>query len=556
MNKINETKAYLLSVPLENDYKHTLYFNNAEEQENYFKGRKVAQYDDFNFQRKDEPIRVPEIDSMGLVTDYAYLINSGVNYVMYKNAAHENKWIYAFITDIRYISEGVVEIEIETDVIQTYFFKYTVKPSFVEREHVSDDTVGKHTIEEGLETGEYVTNKHSSDDNLNKLHIVWGTTVNSNGNNVQGNLYNGVYSGLKYYSLAQADFESVNSVLKLYDNMGKADAIQCIFMAPKFLIEDEDGTAGVQGTNTEKSYIKTFYKSYDLDGYSPHNNKLKCFPFNYLMVSNNNGNAAVYPYEYFDEKEGEGQVYFEVAGALTPGCSIRAIPMYYKGVDKNHEEGLNLGKYPICNWNSDVYINWLTQNSINVGGVQIDSDQMAIGSAAMGSLMQIMGGMGLMATGSGAIAGGSMIASGIGGGITGISNAVMQQKQHQMMPPQAKGNTNCGDVITAQKANTFHFYEMSIKQEFAMIIDRYFDMFGYKVNMIKRPNKCHRSRYWYTKTIDVNIDGKIPNKDIQIIKNCYNNGITFWRNPDEIQKYNLDNEIAFTDGAIKDDDRG
>jgi hypothetical protein len=85
---------------------------------------------------------------------------------------------------------------------------------------------------------------------------------------------------------------------------------------------------------------------------------------------------------------------------------------------------------------------------------------------------------------------------------------------------------------------------MSIKQEYAKIIDKYFDMFGYKVNMVKTPNKAHRSRWWYTKTIDVNIDGAIPNDDMQMIKNAYNNGITYWRNPSNFMNYSVSNGIV------------
>jgi hypothetical protein len=70
---------------------------------------------------------------------------------------------------------------------------------------------------------------------------------------------------------------------------------------------------------------------------------------------------------------------------------------------------------------------------------------------------------------------------------------------------------------------------MSIKSEYAKIIDNYFDMFGYKVCRVKEPNTNHRAKYWYTKTIDANIDGGVPGKDLQKIKEAYNNGITFWR---------------------------
>ena len=85
-----------------------------------------------------------------------------------------------------------------------------------------------------------------------------------------------------------------------------------------------------------------------------------------------------------------------------------------------------------------------------------------------------------------------------------------------------------------------------------VVIDKYFDMFGYKVNRVKLPNKAHRGRWWYTKTIDVNIDGAIPNDDLNKIKDVYNKGITFWRNSDEIQNYSLSNGIAISDNAVTD----
>ena len=112
-----------------------------------------------------------------------------------------------------------------------------------------------------------------------------------------------------------------------------------------------------------------------------------------------------------------------------------------------------------------------------------------------------------------------------------------------MIPPQTQGNINCGDVVTSANNNTSHYYHMSIKKEFAKIIDGYFNMFGYKVNVVKVPNKNHRSNYWFTKTIDVNITGSIPMNDMNKIKACYNNGITFWKNASNIKNYSVSNTI-------------
>ena len=542
----NITKVYLLSVPLENDYKNTLYFTSKEKQQQYFESKIIKSYTNFSYQRKDNFIRVPEhFDKL-----------QNVNYVMYQNTAYSNKWFYAFVTDVKYIDDGRTDLIIETDYIQTWLFDFTVKASFVEREHVSDDTIGKHTFPEGLETGEFVCDLHETDGTLDNLLKDFTYVMGATSEPISGEakdtpsgsgVYNGIYSGVKYYQYESTD--AIDIVLEIYANSGKTDSITGIFIAPKFLapLNTEGLYREVQQSKTPYSYKIAKDKNLTtMDGYTPRNKKLFCYPYNYLYCSNNNGGSAIYEYEQFSTDNCE----FDVKGALAPGCSIRMTPKNYKGAISNDEESLNLGKFPICNFVADMYTNWLTQNSINIAGHTISSDQINIAGTAVSSAMQTIAGIGMIASGAGALAGAGMIANGAIGGVSGISNALMQQKQHEMMPSQARGNLNCGDVITSDSKNTFHFYKMCIKKEYAQMIDGYMDMFGYKVNRVKVPNKAHRSRWWYTKTIDVNIDGAIPNKDIQVIKNCYNNGITFWRNADEIQNYALSNAIAITDGAV------
>lgn len=533
MSNVYTTKALLLNVPLENDYKNTLYFTSKEEQTAYFKSRMVRTYNDLSFQRKDEPVRIDTTDSNGLSSQYDELINAGINYVMYQNSAYSDKWFYAFITDIKYISDGIVEIYFEPDVIQTWLFNYRVKASFVEREHVSDDTIGLHTQPEGLETGEYICNDERTLD-FGDMYIVMATTQ-LGGSEFLGGVYNGCYSGLRYVAVKVTNYSSINTMLKqLTDDYGAGDAVACIFMAPKFLLgEIADGADVSSGSFQAKADEFLMAKHYGMLGdYAPHNNKLYTYPFNYLLASNNNGSNAIYQYEHFKDqldRFDKDMIAFKYFGAICPGGSIKVVPESYKGVlGENLEEGINAGKFPICNWNSDVYMNWLTQNGVNIG--------LSVASGAL----QMAGGVALMATGAGALAGAGSIAS---GGLS-IAQTLGQVYQQSMVPRQAEGNINAGDVLNAMGENNIKFYSMSIKGEYAKVIDKYFDMFGYKVNMIKVPNKAHRSRYWYTKTIDVNIDGAIPNNDMQKIKNCYNNGITFWRNAAEIQNYDLDNEIV------------
>ena len=528
----NITEVHLLNVPLENDYKHTLYFSSISAQTSYFKSRK--KFDEpanFSYQRKDKIIRYSK--------DYDDVV--GCNYVMYKNSAYSSKWYYAFITKMEYINDGLTAIHIETDVLQTWMFDYTVKKSFVEREHCNDDTIGLHTVPEQLETGDYVINSKNVNNTLDNWTVVCASTVNINSDNfsdVAGKFYNGIYSGVRYYVLG-IDVDKINELLVKLAEAGKSDAIQSIFMVPNMMISStapESGNFSTVDKSMEEERNDWIMGNLDetqnkkptkIDGYEPKNNKLFTYPYCFINMSNNAGSSAIYKYELFNNPDDADLCDFWIIGAITPGMSIRLIPRYYNGVNENVDEGLTLGKYPICSWNTDVYTNWLTQNAVNIG------------VSTLNSAFQLAGGVAMLGTGAGALAG----AGGITSGALGIASTIGEVYAHSLQPPQAQGNLNSGDVSFSAGHTTFTAYHMSIKKEYAKIIDHYFSMFGYKCHLNKTPNKNHRENYWYTKTIDVNIDGAIPSEDMQKIKNCYDNGITFWKNPSNIQDYSVSNEI-------------
>lgn len=520
------TEVYLLNVPLENDYLHTLYFSSKSAQESYFKGKTVYKETDFSYQRKDNKIRYPlHYDDL-----------TGVNYVMYRNKGYTGKWFYAFIVKKEYVNDGQTDIYIETDVMQTYAFDYNIKTSFIEREHTKNDTVGANTVPENVEMGEYTCNNVVGHPAFSTGSFVIGVTVDLNTEDLEpvgGKKYNGIYSGVRYYVMEQ---NQLNATIERLGT-GKAEAITCIFCSPpstKFCtttvgalnyaeVDASENHFSFNWSDTDFIGATTPPRATALDGYTPRNKKLLTFPYTYMLMSNNAGSSAIYHYEDFYSSNCD----FTIYSAITPGFSIRCVPRYYKNVVSNWEEGINLGKLPVCNWNTDVYTNWLTQNSINIA------------TSIGGSVLQLAGGVALMATGAGALAGAGAIAS---GGLA-VANSVGQIYQHKMLPPQAEGNLNSGDVTHASGNLTFSAHQMTIRKEYAKIIDDYFTMYGYKINRVKVPNKNHRQNYWYTKTININIDGAIPNEELQKIKECYNRGITFWKNPANIQNYNVDNDI-------------
>lgn len=556
------TEVRLLSVPLENDYLHTLYFASKSAQETYFKSKTIDTMENCTYQRKEGIIRYDkQLDE---------ILNC--NYVMYKNPAYSDRWFYAFVTKLEYKDDGRTDVYIETDVIQTWLFDYTVKPSFVEREHVADDTIGIHTVPEGLETGEYVVNDKDTFTGMSNVYIILATTVDitagkdSTGRNVTGSIYTGLFSGVNYYAFTsntspevEGGIYSLKQVLKMLAIEGQSDSIVAIFTAPGDLIPVgavshvektvDNGYTFVFGylkvseTETVKSFLwdgstsaPVITKLSKVDTYTPKNNKLLTYPYVYMNMSNNAGGNAIYKYEQFNREDPTNKkCCFKVNSAIAPGCSIRLIPLDYKGVTSNNDEGLNAGKFPICSWATDVYTNWLTQNSVNIG------------TSIAGGLLSIAGGVASAVASYGASSGASigMIMGGLSAlsGVTAVAGAVGEVEQHSFQPPQHEGNLNAGDVTFAGKDLTFTAYHMSIKKEFAQIVDNFFTMFGYKLNLVKTPYKNHRENFWYTKTIDVNIDGAIPGDDMRKIKDCYNKGITFWKNPANIGDYSVSNNI-------------
>lgn len=513
----NITKAYLLYVPIEKDYAHTLYFPNAAAQQAYFTGRKKFEATGLSYQRKDGVIRFPaQMDA---------ILDAGCNYVMYQNAAYSDRWFYAFITGMSFENPQHTNITIATDCIQTWMFDITVKTSFVEREHATSDNVGEHTIDEALELGEYVCNDLSIDNNLTSCYYVILTTFNPTGDDkpMAVNMGGIFYAGGAYIC---STMDEVVNIVQLFSKAGEADAVTAVYMVPKKIVINSSETLQFSGQANPAFYDVSKAKPTKINGYTPKNKKLLTYPFCYLLASNNAGSSNVYKYERFSTATCD----FLVTGVPVVGGSIKSCPKQYNGISVNQEEGLMCGKFPTLSWSADLFTNWLTQNSVNIA--------LGIGAGAL----QIAGGAVTMAAtaGTGAAIGGA----GIVGGVNSIVNTLAQVHQQSFTPNSARGNTNGGDINTANGANTFYYYAMSIKAEYAKAIDEFFTMYGYKCNRVKVPAKAHRSAFWFTKTIDAAIDGAIPQDDLQVIKDAYNKGITFWRPSAAIKNYNQDNAIV------------
>ena len=536
-----DTNIRIIKCPLKLDESNQLTFSNATDQYNYFTSLPYLVEPELTYQRKDGVIRFRTGENQIQFEDLLQY-----NYVMYQNTSYDSKWFYAYVTDIKYVNDGMSEMTIETDVFQTWQFEIQYMNSFIEREHVSDDTVGAHTIPEGLETGDYVCNTVGNlASNLKDCYVAAMTTVIPDGLTVNTfhTRYGGVFCG--GCMLVFQDWLSACNFTRAYDLVNKPEAITAMFMLPMSLVGAVTWTtcgmtegshtinfscAVVPYTDSETLLANTSVSlQTTLNGYSPKNNKMLTFPYNYFYVSNTVGADVEFHYEDFVNNAPS----FKTVGVPTIGGSIRTVPMNYKklgdtSTSYNHfNAGIPGPKYPVCGWTNDAFTNWLTEQSVNNtlglwGGVA----GIGVGAALAISGVGTAAGIGL-----------------IGGGIGSIINTMKGYYEHSQIPPQTKGNTNTGDVAFGSGSFEQPYYKMSVRYEYAKMIDDYFSMYGYKVNRLATPNIHKRAHWDYIKTIDVNLEGNIPEGDLAKIRDLFNNGITFWHNASTFLNYSSSNSI-------------
>jgi hypothetical protein len=85
---------------------------------------------------------------------------------------------------------------------------------------------------------------------------------------------------------------------------------------------------------------------------------------------------------------------------------------------------------------------------------------------------------------------------------------------------------------------------MSCRREYAVMIDSFFSMFGYKVNEVKVPNITGRSNWNFVKTKQCNVLGNIPQEDLDEIKAMFDSGITIWHKTAYFLDYSQNNPIV------------
>lgn len=504
------TEVYLLkNVPLDRTYKHTITFSSKSAQETYFKSKQAKSLSTQTFQKVyPEPTGIFQ-------SDWNRNHSIVCNYLMFRNPQGEgggtDKWFYAFITDIEYRNSNVAWIHFELDLLQTYMFDYEVKQCFVEREHVNDDSIGRHTVPEPVDLGSYVAQSKQKTGNFKKYSVMIGYVQAEGSGSISAAYHNNIFSGV-FYKLFPCDtYEeavSIGSFLAGFTETGDNENIVSINFVPSFYARtaDDPVTYNITAQGRPNGLGSN-------EHYVPRNNKLLSFPYVALKVTTGEGDSQLLAFEHFDNPS-EPKFYTASYMGTTP--EIMCVPKDYSGEELNYDYKIGISNFPTCAYAIDSYKAYLAMNQ--------GQQQLNLATNILGNISNPIGAISSI-------------------GIGAFQNTVNAAKA-ATQTDRPKGSQT-GNAMVALRELDFYTIVITIRPEFARIIDDIFDKTGYEVDRVKKPNITGRPNWNYVKTRDCTIvcDGDgIPAGSMEKICDIYNNGITFWHSPSAVGNYSLNNK--------------
>lgn len=500
------TSLYICrGIPWNSDYTHVRLFESASAANTFILSKAAYTKTQYSYISTAKQIRVD-----GMADQYR-----DCNYIAWKNTGYSNKWFYAFITEVTYLADNTCLISFNYDIFQTWFYDTTINPSYIEREHVDDDTIGANTVPENVVMGDPV-NVASSNNTVPHNWYMYATQVFDR----LGEKFTWIEPGGKdnevsgYYKIKLASREDAATVVKLYTQKGMLESLIAMFA-----LTDVD-TSGI----VDKTY--TIASPTAFGDYTPKNNKLFCYPYNYLTLVMA-GSETIYRYEYFTDRTPG----FKLYPPKYAGGSSFIYPVNYQKEGAGTasfmlENAVPTGAYPTANFGANSFQNYLIQYG----------PQLAIGM--IGQVVSIA------TAGQNATTPAQYYQAQAGAAINAgfaIAQSVADLRTRALNSTTVQGTQSVAQLSYDLRL-VIRLVSKQILPEYAKIIDEYFTAFGYKVCRIKAPNITGRPAWNYVKTIGAQVSGNIPEYAETTLKAMLNNGVTFWHTND-VGNYSLNNSI-------------
>lgn len=348
---VPNTTIYLLkNIPLNKSYEHTVYYPDKDAQAQAFMKYKKYTLTDYSYQRS-------QLGTIRVALKYEQLIDC--NYLMFKNTNFENKWFYAFITGIGYVSNDVTDVYYDLDVMQTWCYDYEFMPTFVDRQHSKTDALYENTQPEGLELGATYGYEQklffqplNSPSSTSSTYLILATTSPA-GTHPSPSTSSGVVLSLYQHVGNQAD---TIAQVKQFINNGLEDNIVAIYNCPP---------------DDKMNIAKEFKRTPTLGSYSPRNYKLLTYPYCFLSCYNHLGQTLELQYENFRihnstsaPTDFDYPYHFEVVSIRSPQPQSTLTVRYYltsTGTSFAYYI-LTYNVYPTGAISGDAFKVWLAQN--------------------------------------------------------------------------------------------------------------------------------------------------------------------------------------------------
>lgn len=569
------------SVPWDNGYTNVRLYTSLDSQYSDIVSRMVLSSSDYSYIGRNRRLKV------SIAADRLY----HCNYCMYRNDSLTDGYIYCFITDVKYINDQTSEIELETDVFNTYLYgvDWQIPACFIERETVpSESTKYLFTNEPDFSL------MYEIDSETHKWFQGVGYVIMTNGEPKQNSsivesvlnpggwysepapitAFRSIPNGCNFYfcpiDQTSGGASLLESFLKGITFAGSVESVVAIFTVPDFAATQlsREFQRGSSSQDDPYSYTATFdtpKQGSTVDGYSPRNKKLLYYPYNFCRLTDYNGSVSDLRFELM------GSNTIAIKYAVSPACQAVVVPQDYQGIT-NFDVGMVVACGAQGSWSNNTFTTWLAQNS---GTIAVTAAGIALagvsGGSSIGAASKILSdaakagkvaspGVGSLVGKSvendaAAMASKSMKQLGIAGAGAAAGYGQLYSAAHQ--PTVSRGQTNY-NVLFATGVQGIHAQKVAVKAELAQQIDQFFDRWGYAVERIESVNITSRPAWNYVKTggsAPRSLNGApgssapfsrgrgTPADALDAIRRAFDGGVTFWHTTSGFGDYSQSNGV-------------
>lgn len=532
-----------------NDYANQVYMKSETHRDATFDSYEHITVDNLSSNDKSKrTIRIPLNYYHGNMYNYGCIVEA-------------NKRYYIFITAVEWSSNlSMCTLHYQYDYWQTYCYRITFKESFVEREHVADDTYGKHIIDESLPVDEYITqNSTVLNGGNNGMYFCLCVSDASEVLSQSANGYVALPSTSKpsayEYStliLLSKSLDTINLIIQYLTVANKVDGINGLYLVPFCAISDDmlnacyftdtgEPAGAYIGVKNSLPSMNTasINRPSTIDGYAPLNNKCFTYPYCFVNFTNNNGNAIQGQFELSNNKN---LVTFDYYFPCTEGNTSYGYLSDYNGVSKNFDYSLQGQTNVELPYVTNTFAAYMSANQNAIANQYASIDRNSKYSLAKSAINTTVGVGASLAVGNymgafnSALSGAESAGDTLLNSYNQLQNINASLKDVQSKADVAHGSyTGIASIISGQIG--FKSQLITVTRENIEMIDKFFTMFGYKVNTIKIPQFTSRTYWNYVKTSGINLIGNVPQDALNVIKQMFDSGTTIWHNPEYMYKY-------------------